>query len=249
MPADYPVLAGVYDRIGMAEFARTMTPRLLDFAQRNGWLGRQITDLGCGTGAGLLWLAQKTYITTGIDNSPDMLQLAKQTFAAQNVPCTWLEQDIREMNRPDSADMVTALNVLPELESTREYEAVFKNVHAMLRPERWFIFDMFTIEGLVALSQGDRIEVDSDDLMIFSQNQYDYDLRMHTRRYTIFRREDGGWQRQEASRTIWAYPVGATRALVERCGYKVLHVLNPDFSRYERGKSGTTRVIIMAQKR
>lgn len=249
MPADYRLLAGIYDALGMGDFGRMMGQRAVDFALRNGWLGRQITEVGCGTGAALLWVARHHYITTGIDSSPEMLALAQQVFAGENLGGTWLEQDIRELNRPATADLVLAIDVLPELESTRDYEAVFKSVHTMLKPEKWFICDMYTIEGLVALNTPDRLEVNTADLTIFTHNQYDFERQMLTRSYLTFRRAAAGWQRQEIPRVLRGYPVQAVTALLQRSGFQVLYVLNPDMTRYETGKTGTTRVIIMAQKR
>jgi SAM-dependent methyltransferase len=249
MPADYQILADVYDTLGMGEFARTMTPRLLDFAQRGGWLGRQIIDLGCGTGVGLHWLAKHSYITTGVDNSPEMLRLAKANFLADQLPGTWLEQDMRELNRPSSADMVMALNVFNEFNNIQELQTIFEKVHATLKAGKWFIFDVYTVEGLFSLAQADRIEVNTDELTILTQNQFDHDLRVQTRNFLIFRSTENGWQRQNATRTLWASPVPAVRGLLQRAGFNVLHLLTTDFNRYEPGKPGTNRVIIMAQKR
>ena len=42
MPGDYAVLAPVYDTIGMAEYAKRITPRLMDYAQHIDWLGSYI---------------------------------------------------------------------------------------------------------------------------------------------------------------------------------------------------------------
>ena len=74
MSDDYAVLASIYETLGMANFAETLTPRLLDYAQSHDWIGRRAVDLGCGTGASVRWFANHGYNITGIDLSPSMLQ-------------------------------------------------------------------------------------------------------------------------------------------------------------------------------
>ncbi len=249
MPADYSVLAPFYDTLGMGNFANGMVSRVVDFAQRNGWVGRQITDIGCGTGAGLEWLVRHQKQVVGIDNSPQMLANAQQTYKQYASSFQWIQQDIRALTGSANTDMVTALDVLHEMESTKELEAIFKGVHALLRSERWFIFDLYTIEGLVKLTEQDILAHDSPELSVFQQNQFDYDRQMHSRRYLIFSKQNTTWQKQDVTRVLRSYPVQAVTALVQRSGFNVLHVLNPDLSRYEPGKIGTLRVIIMAEKR
>lgn len=249
MPADYSILAPIYDSLGMGNFASVMVQRWVDFAQRNGWVGRQITDIGCGTGAGLEWLARHQKFVTGIDNSAEMLTIARQNHQQIASSFQWMQQDIRSLSSSSSTDMVMAVDVLHEMESTKELEAVFKGVHALLRPERWFIFDLYTIEGLVKLTEQDALVHDTTELSVFQQSQYDYDRQVLSRRYLIFRKEGAAWQKQEATRVLRSYPVQALTALVQRSGFNVLHVLNPDLSRYEPGKPNTLRVIIMAEKR
>jgi SAM-dependent methyltransferase len=249
MPTDYSVLASVYDAIGLGDFARNATPRLLDFALRNDWLGRQITDLGCGTGAGLPWLARHNYVVAAIDNSPEMLARARASLGTQGLQATWIQEDIRTLNRPDSMDMAIALNVLIELDTIQEWEMVLKGVHDMLRAGKWFIFDLDTIEGLVGMNVGDMLIHDSPKLTVMAQNQFDYDRAMLTRHYLIFSKTDQGWEKRETVRVLRSYAVQAIMGLAKRIGFNVLYVLNPDLSRYEPGKTGIQRVIIVAQKR
>ena len=91
MTRDYAVLAPHYQRIGLAEFATKITPKLVNYAQQKGWMGRRILDLGCGTGTSLLWLAGHGYSTTGVDNSPEMLRQARQVMEAGSLHSTLVE--------------------------------------------------------------------------------------------------------------------------------------------------------------
>jgi len=229
MPKDYEILAPIYDRIGMGQFATAITPRLLTYAQQNEWLGRRILDLGCGTGASLLWLAggRQGYTVTGVDSSSQMLTILQNELADKNLSVTLQQQDIRALNVRDSYDMVLALDVMNELENLKYLEAVFKNVHSHLGIGKIFIFDLHTIGGLAQRGQmGDQIITNESDLGVFLRNSYDYERQVYTGDYTVFHLLDDAWRRDETNRVLRAYPTQAVATLLQRSGFKIIDVLD-----------------------
>jgi SAM-dependent methyltransferase len=247
MPGDYSILANIHDEIHLGAFAQHMTSRLVDYAQRNQWMGRQIVDLGCGTGISLHWLSQHGYIVTGVDESPEMLQIAQAKLQGLNVRL--LESSIRNVDNIKDVDMALCLDTLHELNNLRDLEEVFQHVHAMLKQEKLFIFDIYTIEGLAQRhQQGDALEYNNNDLTIFTRNNFDYERQVQRREYIIFHRDGEIWHKQDTFRVLRAYPIQGITALVKRSGFEVLHVLNADLSIHNPGDH-TSRVIIMAQKR
>lgn len=249
MPADYHILATIHDEIQMGGFAKQMTGRLLDYAQRNNWMGRQITDLGCGTGESLLWLAQHGYIVTGVDESAKMLTIAQNTLTSKNFNVKLIQDNFRTIDSISDQDMVISINVLSELNNIRELQQAFEHVHGMLKVGKFFIFDMYTIEGLVMRNQdNNNLEYDDKGLTIFVGNSFDYEKSIQDRDYIIFRKQASGWQRQETRRTLRAYPIQGITALAQRSGFSVQHVLNIDMTKYTPGNH-TSRIIILAEKR
>lgn len=250
MPSDYHILANIHEEIHISGFAKQMTGRLLDYAQRNNWMGRQITDIGCGTGESLIWLAQHGYIVTGIDQSSEMLAVVRSMLAMNGLSARTVQGNFLKSQDSSEQDMVLALNTLNELNNIRELERAFQSVHRMLKQGKWFIFDVYTIEGLVQRNQdGYMLEHDNDGLTIFVGNRFDYEKSIQYRDYVIFR--DAGnsqWQREEAVREMRAYPIQGVTALVQRSGFDIQHVLNVDFSDH-RPSDSTSRVIVMATKR
>src|SRR5690606_6635830 len=131
--ANYAALTPVYDAIGMSAFASAMTPRLIDYAQRNEWLGRRILDIGCGTGTSLHWLARHSYIITGIDNVPTMLDETRGKLDQAGLNYTLREEDIRSVgSHLGNFDLAFALDVLNEVSSLRDLETVFTGVSKVL---------------------------------------------------------------------------------------------------------------------
>lgn len=247
MPVDYRILSSIHAHIHLGDFSQQMTAHLIDFAQRDHWMGRQILDLGCGSGESIKWLTQHGYIVTGIDQSQEMLDIAKKSTHDANV--RWIRADIRSVPDVKDMDLILALDVMHEFSSLQELQEALQSAHRMLKNGKLLIFDLYTIEGLVQRSSDrDTLEYDQDGVTIFAQNQFDYERQIQRRDYIIFRQQGNTWQRQDASRMLRAYPIQGITALAQRCGFEVLYVLTTDLKPYNPGDS-TSRIICMARKK
>ncbi|RMG83925.1 MAG: class I SAM-dependent methyltransferase [Chloroflexi bacterium] len=251
MAGDYDILAPIYDRIGLAEFATQMTPRILNFVQRNGWLGRRILDIGCGTGAVTNWFGEHSYIVIGIDQSAAMLAQARKNQKTGQTGINWIEADILTFDDPPTpVDMVMALQTFNDMESLRELEQVFQNALALLGNERWFIFDLLTIEGLAARNQNtQQVIFEDDSLLVISHDEFDYDRQVQTRYYQIFQRDGDVWLRDEAKQVLRAYPVQAVASLLRRVGFEGVNVVTTDFKPFAPGQMGQPHAIFIAKKK
>lgn len=259
MPADYATLASVYDTLGMSALAENAAPALLDFAQRNEWMGRRILDLGCGTGVALTWLAKRGYIITGLDISPAMLNVAQERVEAASlnqVSAQLRQQDIRQIDVQGEYDLVLAFNVLNELDNLRDLEAVLTGAQRVLNQKRMLIFNVETLEGLASAAVGhDAEQIMYDDpaaLTVATRTDYDYERQTLTRSYLIFQREnrgvEAGWSRHDTQIVARGFPITALASLVQRCGFDLLAVLTPEMTLYESGSSAR-QLFFVAVKR
>lgn len=249
MTSDYAALAAIYEQLGMAEFARSITPRLLTYVQQREWMGRRILDIGTGTGASLAWFSSHHYLATGLDHEPAMIEKAQQSLQAQGLSAELLTADMRDFSGVDSMDMALALDALNELASLRELEQVMGAVHGALGPGKLFIFDLHTTEGLLSgAGDGERLLLDEALLLVLERSAVDYERQVQSRHYTIFSGSGAHWQRSEAQRILRAYPVQAVMSLLKRCGFAVNHVLDTRLNPVEPGAPGAQRVILITQK-
>lgn len=248
MPGDYSVIASIYEELELGEFATQMVPQIITYAQRNDWAGRSILDLGCGTGRSMDWLAAHGYVLTGIDRSSEMLQAARQRFSSSSRGVTFVQQDIRKLDESYRADLALAIDVVHELESLRDLESTFQSVYSALRENRWFIFDLLTVEGLVNRCQPNFAAKESETLNVFFSDDFDYERQFQERRFIIFNKESENWKRREARRTLRSYPIQAVSTLLQRSKFRVNAILSENLQAYEPGQTRTNRVIIMAQK-
>jgi len=248
--ADYALLAPIYAALSMDNFAATMTSRLIDLAHQNEWMGRRILEMGCGTGVTLEWLTRHNYIVRGLDQSPEMLAIARQRLEDANLHHDLQEQDVRETDlTPGTMDLVIALDFINELNSLRDLETVFSNAHNTLVDGRLFVFDMHTIQGLTERGlTSHEIVHDSPELVVVTSNNYDFDRQIHERQYMVFQQNGSAWNRAEGTRTLRGYPTQAVATLLQRCGFELRRVTDGNLNDFEPGVSQAQRVVFLAQK-
>lgn len=251
MPGDYSVLAPIYDEIGLSAFVEKMTPTIIDYAQRIDWLGRRIVILGCGTGKSISYLSHYPYNIIGVDNSNEMLEVARRSMDVQGLSLKFLQMDIREItNQISTADLVLALNVMNDMSSLRDLETIFSSANRILDAGKLFVFDMITVQGLTekGLIDSEIIHDDPKRLTVFMTNSYDYERQLNNSQYVIFRHINGVWERSEARQVLRAFPIQAVASLLQRNGFSIRTIMNPDMDVYEPGVSNASRVIFFAEK-
>jgi len=126
----YDIYAGFYDKtLGFLDsFEKDELKKIILSAG-----GKDVLDVGCGTGRLFPFLFQSEKNVTGIDLSPKMIAIAKKKFAKAEL----LVGDIKSMPFPDkSFDVVVAAFVVVHLKTLREF---FREVHRVLKDGGVFI--------------------------------------------------------------------------------------------------------------
>jgi ubiquinone/menaquinone biosynthesis C-methylase UbiE len=248
--ADDVILPNVYDRIGMADYSVNMTPKLVNFAQRNEWAGRRILDLGCGTGASTVWFSSFGYNVTSLDYNAAMLQQLKSALDKKAYSATLVQADVRQLPPVTMIDMVLALSLFNELDSLRDLETALKQVSGVLTTGRFFIFDMYTLEGLAQRGAitNERL-YEADDLTVYAQRQYDYDRQLCTIEYDVLTRQTGDlWNRAKTKRLLRAYPIMAIVTLVRRMDFELVALLDTQLNVVDIANHKTARVVFVLKK-
>lgn len=105
--------------------------------------GKNILELGCGTGEIAIRLAAEGYNVIGVDLSEDMLTVGMQKAMERQVHVQWIKQNIVELTGFEKIDMIVSyLDVMNYITSERDLEQVFKRVYDSLAPGGIFIFDV-----------------------------------------------------------------------------------------------------------
>lgn len=97
--------------------------------------GPKVLDLGCGTGNIALRLAARGLDVTGVDLSPEMLDLARQK-TPPGIAVRWVEASALELSDhfpPGSLDTITSVLLFSELSEAEQVETL-RQCFSLLRP-------------------------------------------------------------------------------------------------------------------
>ncbi|SHG95814.1 class I SAM-dependent DNA methyltransferase [Streptoalloteichus hindustanus] len=122
---------------------RRIVYAFVELARRYHAPGQRLLDLGCGTGASALALADLGYAVTGCDISPEMLAIARSKPHADRV--RFVEADLRHLPDLDGFHVATAVNdPLSHLLTERDLTAALREVARVLAPGGVLVFDQRT---------------------------------------------------------------------------------------------------------
>jgi ubiquinone/menaquinone biosynthesis C-methylase UbiE len=108
--------------------------------------GSPLLELGCGTGRLLLPLAAAGYQVTGVDLSPEMLEIARRKVQDQGLEgqVSLVQQDMRKLNLEDRYHMAfAAINTFMSLADTRDQVAALTRIREHLVPGGLLLLDLF----------------------------------------------------------------------------------------------------------
>ncbi len=100
--------------------------------------GKRVLELGCGTGANAVALAQQGAVVIGSDTSDDRLAAARARGDAAEVRVDWHHGDLADLAflRADSIDLVVSISTLSEVD---DIARVFRQVERVLKPNAPFV--------------------------------------------------------------------------------------------------------------
>ena len=171
----YTSFAAVYDtfmdNVPYEEWGDYLHRLLMDYGINDGL----VLDLGCGTGTMTELLAGFGYDMIGVDNSEEMLEIAREKQIKSEHGILYLLQDMREFELYGTVRAIVSvcdsLNYITEEEDLKK---VFHWVNNYLDPEGIFIFD-FNTEYKYREILGDQTIAENREECSFIWDNYYYE--------------------------------------------------------------------------
>lgn len=220
MEESYESFAGVYDlfmdNIDYPAWCTYLTGILKEYGIEDGL----IAELGCGTGSMTELLAAEGYDMIGIDNSPDMLEVAQEKRVESGLDILYLMQDMREFELYGTVRAVVSIcdcmNYILEEEDLLE---VFCLANNYLDPGGIFVFDMNTPYKYREVIGNTTIAENREEGSFIWENEFDEETGINVYDLTLFLpREDGLYERDEEIHYQKAYEPEKIRELLEKAG-------------------------------
>lgn len=209
----------------------------------------RLLDIGCGTGAMTLRLAQAAYDVTGVDLSEDMLTIARYKADNAGLTVPFFQQDMTELSLGDTYDVVLMFcDSLNYLQTEEEVQTTFERVYEHLNDDGLFVFDVHTINKLETQFIDQTYADQDEDLSLIWQSYAGDSPHSVVHALTFFvREEDGRYSRFDEDHEQRTFASHVYRTWLEEKGFDVLHIVS-DFSWQEPTES-SERLFFVAKKR
>lgn len=223
----YSGFAQVYDRfmedVPYEEWVSFLKEQLRREDIRDGL----VLELGCGTGKVTEMLAAAGYDMIGIDNSEEMLSVArgrqlrqKEEGAQPGPEILYLEQDMREFELYGTVRAVVSVaDTMNYLTDPEDFTRTLSLVNNYLDPGGIFLFDLKTVHYFKDV-MGDQIYAENaPDASLIWENAYYPEEQMNEYALTLFlQREKGLFERCEEVHYQRAYTQQEIQKMAEQAG-------------------------------
>ena len=185
--SSYENFARVYDlfmdNIPYEEWCGYLTGLLQEYGVTEGL----VLELGCGTGNMTRLLANRGYDMVGVDNAPDMLEIAMEKRQAEGQDILYLFQDMREFELYGTVKAVVSLcDSMNYILEEEELLQVFRLVNNYLDPGGVFIFDLNTAYKYREVLGEQTIAENREDASFIWDNYYDPDEQINEYDLALF---------------------------------------------------------------
>jgi len=247
----YDLIAPFYDKVnGEIDYSSWA-----DFIEENirrynpGMKTELVLDLGCGTGMMTLELARRGYDMTGVDYSPEMLDIARRAAEREGLSerILWLLQDITDFELYGTVELVACcLDTVNHLTSREDFLRCARLVHNYLVPDGLFIFDINGKSKFERVYADNAYVMENGADMCVWQNSYNPRTKLCDFYITLFKeKKDGSYERCDDVQTERMYTLRSVRKLLSECGFEPLGAFS-DFN-FTQADDTSDRIYIVAK--
>ncbi|MCT4542926.1 MAG: class I SAM-dependent methyltransferase [Vallitalea sp.] len=205
-------------------------------------------DLGCGTGNITRLLANKCYDMIGIDNSYEMLSVAKEKSKDTDGDILYLLQDMREFELYGTVDCIVSIcDSINYILEEQDLLQVFKLVNNYLDPKGLFIFDLNTCYKYKNILNDNTFAETNDESAYIWDNYYYEEESINEYDLTLFIKDsNNSYHRYSETHHQRMYELSIIKKLLHEAGLEFVDCFNA-FT-FEEPNSMSERVYFIARE-
>ena len=207
-----------------------------------------VADLVCGTGKMTRLLSKAGYDMIGIDNSGEMLEIAREHQYEEDDGILYLLQDMREFELYGTVRAVISIcDSMNYLLEEADLLTVFKLVNNYLDPKGLFIFDLNTRYKYEILLGETTISENREEGSFIWDNYFDEEEGINQYDLTLFIREEGDlYRKYEETHFQRVYELETVKRLLKEAG--LMFVAAYDAFTKEPVREDSERIYIIARE-
>lgn len=223
-----------------------------------------VVELGCGTGSFTEEMARLGYDMIGIDNSGEMLGIARNKMEKEKLDIMYLEQDMCELDLFCTAGTIVSvcdsINYLIEDEQIRK---AFTKVNNYLYPGGLFLFDFNTLHKYRDVIGDVTIAENREDCSFIWENFFDIDTNINEYDLTLFVKKGQGSREDKASERLMTddeelfkrsiethlqrgYTLSEMKAFIEQAGMTFITAIDADT--HKEPTDDSERIYVLARE-
>ena len=217
MQQNYSILAKYYDKFTQNDCDyESWSQYLYGVASSHG--AREVVDVACGTGKMTKLLVDKGLAVVGVDQSAEMLTVARTKCRARLV-----QQDMRKLSLPHAVDMAVCVNDGVNYLKPTELAPFFTAVAAALKSGAPFVFDVSSPYKLSQVVGNNVFYWDDDkETLLWCNSLKEGSVEMNL---TLFaQNSDGAYSRFDEFHTQFVHTPSEVKRALELAGFDVVEV-------------------------
>ena len=222
----YDVFQQDLDPVAWADFVDWIVGKYGQFEGDGADGATLLCDLGCGTGAVTCAFSDRGYDVTGVDNSPAMLDRARERADREGKKILWLCQDMTSLDLFGTMDVfVSLLDTVNHITEMRELESLLRSFYCFLNPGGLFIFDVASEKHFRKTLGNEFFYSIEDDFAVLWENDFDERSNRNTASLTMFGSKDGeSYSRRDDEIVERYYSDEEIRKLAQKANLEVVGV-------------------------
>lgn len=206
-----------------------------------------VVDIACGTGNMTVLLAEKGYNIIGIDNSEDMLYVAKEKSLNRGLDIPFIHQDVRNLALHRPVDAITCMcDGFNYILSDIELLSIFKKIYELLNRQGILLFDISSYYKLSKVLKDNIMADASEDISFIWFNTFDEQDDICCMDLTFFVKEGYRYRRFDETHYQRAYNLNDVKTFLANSGFSNIQVFNP--LTFDSPKIDSHRWVFIAQK-